>query len=85
LNDGHGAQCGKLKELDKFDGSFFSTITILSDAMDPQSRILLETCYEAIADAGVNPQRLRGSRTGVYVGINTVGKNISLNHHKMIE
>jgi acyl transferase domain-containing protein len=42
--------------------------------MDPQARIMLETTYEAICDAGVCPQKLRGTKTGVYVGINTVGK-----------
>ena len=42
--------------------------------MDPGSRIILETTYEAIADAGIAPQAIRGTRTGVYCGINTVGK-----------
>ena len=36
--------------------------------MDPAARILLERAYEAIFDAGYNPQELRGSKTGVYVG-----------------
>ncbi len=74
LNAGAGVRSGKLKEIDKFDSVFFSTFTLLADSMDPQARILLETTYEAICDAGINPQSLRGSRTGVYVGINTVGK-----------
>ena len=74
LNSGIMGRSGKLKEIDKFDSVFFSTFGLLADAMDPQARILLETTYEAICDAGINPQTLRGSRTGVYVGINTVGE-----------
>lgn len=75
LNDGLGSRTGKIKNIDKFDSSYFSTLTLLADAMDPQARIMLETTYEAVVDAGISPQTLRGSKTGVYVGINTVGEH----------
>ena len=45
---------GKLKEVDKFDGAFFGILNQMEDKIDPQSRILLETTYEAIVDAGIN-------------------------------
>ena len=43
---------GRVKDIDKFDGSFFGYMTGQADEMDPESRILLETTYEAIVDAG---------------------------------
>ncbi len=44
---------GKLKDISKFDGAFFGIMSQLADTVDPHSRILLETSYEAICDAGV--------------------------------
>ena len=38
--------------IDKFDGGFFGFLGRNGDQLDPESRILLETTYEAIADAG---------------------------------
>ena len=45
---------GKIKEVDKFDGLFFGIMSAMGDTIDPQSRILLETTYEAIMDAGMS-------------------------------
>ena len=43
---------GRLKNIDKFDGSFFGLLAHVADTIDPQSRILLETTCEAVIDAG---------------------------------
>ena len=43
---------GKIKDLSKFDAVFFGVSPKQADAMDPQLRLLLETTYECIVDAG---------------------------------
>uniref|UniRef100_A0A4X2LHQ6 Fatty acid synthase n=1 Tax=Vombatus ursinus TaxID=29139 RepID=A0A4X2LHQ6_VOMUR len=43
---------GKLKDLSKFDASFFGVHPIQAHTMDPQLRLLLEVTYEAIVDGG---------------------------------
>ena len=43
---------GKLKDISKFDASFFGVHPKQADGMDPQLRLLLEVTYEAIVDAG---------------------------------
>lgn len=60
---------GKLKELRHFDATFFNVHAKQAHLMDPQLRLLLELTHECIVDAGVSPAELRGSRTGVYVGV----------------
>ncbi|XP_073848315.1 fatty acid synthase 3 [Musca autumnalis] len=59
---------GKIYNLDKFDATFFGVHFKQSHTMDPQTRILIETAYETVIDAGINPKTLRGSRTGVFIG-----------------
>ncbi|XP_050392804.2 fatty acid synthase [Patella vulgata] len=62
---------GKLKDISKFDATFFGVHPKQADAMDPQLRMLLEVTQETLVDAGVNPTSVRGSRTGVFIGVSS--------------
>ena len=62
---------GFVEEIDKFDAGFFRMSPIEARNLDPRHRMLLETSWQALEDAGMDPDRLRGSRTGVYAGIGT--------------
>ena len=52
-----------------FDSRFFRISPVEARLMDPQQRMMLETSWEALEDAGIDPNGLRGSQTGVYAGI----------------
>ena len=56
-------------DLDQFDASFFRISPVEAELLDPQQRMMLEVSWQALEDAGIDPTRLRGSRTGVYTGI----------------
>lgn len=60
---------GKLNDVSHFDAAFFGVHPKQANTMDPQLRIMLEIAYEAILDGGLNPASLRGSKTGVYIGV----------------
>lgn len=57
-----------LDEIDKFDCDFFGIAPKEADLMDPNQRLFLQTAWAAIEDSGYGGDKLRGSRTGVYVG-----------------
>jgi acyl transferase domain-containing protein len=57
---------GFLDDVDKFDAEFFGISTHAAIRLDPKCRLLMETTWEALEDAGIPADRLAGSNTGVY-------------------
>ena len=59
---------GFLDDVAAFDAEFFEIAAGEADKMDPQQRLLLEVTHEALEHAGIAPQSLRHTQTGVFAG-----------------
>ncbi|BCJ96172.1 hypothetical protein acsn021_37410 [Anaerocolumna cellulosilytica] len=66
-NPNYVGACGSIDGIDQFDADFFNYTCEEAILMDPQIRILHETCWEALEDGGYYPGKSR-NRIGLYVG-----------------
>ena len=62
---------GYLEEVDTFDTDFFGITAREAAYIDPQHRMMLEMAWNALYDAGIPPERLSGSATGVWSALSS--------------
>ncbi|MEM8530262.1 MAG: SDR family NAD(P)-dependent oxidoreductase [Chloroflexota bacterium] len=75
-----------LDDLNHFDAHFFGISPHEAERMDPQQRLLAEVTWEALEHAGIAIDTLRGSQTGVFIGMMTSGEYAQLQlHHQADE
>lgn len=67
----HVIRGGFLDKVDGFDPAVFGISPREATGMDPQQRMALELCWEALEDAAIAPDSLTDSDTGVFLGVST--------------
>ncbi|MEQ1511202.1 MAG: SDR family NAD(P)-dependent oxidoreductase [Lysobacteraceae bacterium] len=60
---------GFIDRVDAFDHQFFGFLPKIVQSMDPQQRIMLETAWSCLEDAGIAPSKARGKNVAVMVGV----------------
>ena len=60
---------GFLEKIDEFEPQFFNISLLEANRIDPQQRLVMEVAWESLEDAGIDPFTLKGSQTGVWIGI----------------
>lgn len=60
---------GFLNDIAGFDAEFFGITPQEAIVVDPQHRLMLETSWEAVEHAGIDPRSIAGTRTGVFMGL----------------
>ncbi|PHS10318.1 MAG: hypothetical protein COA88_02415 [Kordia sp.] len=68
VQEGMYVKGGYLREIDKFDYNFFGIPKREARYMDPRQRLILETAWEAMEDAGYGGDSMKGTNTGVFIG-----------------
>jgi acyl transferase domain-containing protein len=68
----NSASGGFLADIDQFDSPFFAISPKEARCIDPQQRLALETSWEALENANIDPTRLRRANVGVYWGASSV-------------
>lgn len=72
---------GLLEDIAGFDHDFFHISPVEAQYMDPQQRHMLMVAYKAFEDAGISSHTLKGSSTGMFVGIGAIDYTMHILQH----